>query len=292
MILDFNDLLRKEAIDPKDVNAVRHSPAETALRKALPLLASERRDLFDHYQSTQGERVENQFLKRSHLASFVATHDGRSVFAGMYERTGSTWIDWDDYWRHPLTRELVGLGQYDEATAVKRTGFHLFQFTLLSAFSGLIGRLTIDWPLGSRSWVRIAGNTPLPIRELSEENLLVGKLKDWREVDFGFSELFTLPNSWRDRMSQWRGIYLITDRSDGKQYVGSAYGEDNILGRWLDYAKTGHGGNMLLRSRQPSDFQFSVLELVSPETEPDIVVNREEQWKKRLRTREFGLNDN
>ena len=40
-----------------------------------------------------------------------------------------------------------------------------------------------------------------------------------------------------------KGVYLITDTSNGKMYVGSAYGENMILGRWKSYVKTGHGGN-------------------------------------------------
>jgi hypothetical protein len=57
-------------------------------------------------------------------------------------------------------------------------------------------------------------------------------------------------------MAQWRGIYLIWDTS---RRVGSACGADNILGRWRDYARTGHGGNRELRSSDPADLRFSIL---------------------------------
>jgi hypothetical protein len=40
-----------------------------------------------------------------------------------------------------------------------------------------------------------------------------------------------------------QGIYLITDSSNGKQYVGKADGTERILGRWKNYASDGHGGN-------------------------------------------------
>ena len=74
--------------------------------------------------------------------------------------------------------------------------------------------------------------------------------------------------------------------------MGAAYGKDNILGRWLGYAKTGHGGNKLLRPRQPDGFRFSILQRVSPDMEPNEVMRLESSWKTRLHTREFGLNDN
>lgn len=44
-------------------------------------------------------------------------------------------------------------------------------------------------------------------------------------------------------LAEWRGIYLIFDTRDAKAYVGSAYGSENILGRWRSYADSGHGGH-------------------------------------------------
>ena len=32
-------------------------------------------------------------------------------------------------------------------------------------------------------------------------------------------------------------------------------------GRWQDYIQTGHGGNLGLKSRDPSDYQISILEV-------------------------------
>jgi hypothetical protein len=48
---------------------------------------------------------------------------------------------------------------------------------------------------------------------------------------------------------EWRGIYYIFDVSDGKGYVGSAYGNDDLLGRWMNYTSVGHGGNRLISCR-------------------------------------------
>jgi hypothetical protein len=39
-------------------------------------------------------------------------------------------------------------------------------------------------------------------------------------------------------------------------------------------------------------FQFSVLERVSPDLPAEQVIELENTWKKRLGTREFGLNKN
>ena len=97
----------------------------------------------------------------------------------------------------------------------------------------------------------------------------------------------------RTALEQWRGIYLIWDKSDGLAYVGSAYGQMNILGRWTGYAETGHGGNKHLRKRDPSNFWFTILQRVSPDLEDAEVIRLENTWKARLHTRTpHGLNEN
>ena len=88
--------------------------------------------------------------------------------------------------------------------------------------------------------------------------------------------------SWYDMLSSVKGIYLILDEYDGKMYIGAAYGEKGIWGRWRDYAKTnGTGGNKLLieiiknalyRSQR---FRFSILQVFP------MNFRKEEIFKKR-----------
>ena len=100
------------------------------------------------------------------------------------------------------------------------------------------------------------------------------------------------PARWRSALFS-RGIYLIFDQSDGKGYVGSAYGTENIAGRWLSYAASGHGGNRLLRQRDQRHFRFTIIQQVSPDMDPDEIIRLEATWKDRLHTRApNGLNDN
>jgi hypothetical protein len=109
---------------------------------------------------------------------------------------------------------------------------------------------------------------------------------------FTLNEWRVLARRWRDALEHWRGIYFILDASDGRGYTGSAYADTNILGRWLDYAASGHCGNVQLRGRDPQTFRFSILERVSPDLSAEEVIRREASWKTRLHTREFGLNSN
>lgn len=108
-----------------------------------------------------------------------------------------------------------------------------------------------------------------------------------------WDELHVLPALWKSRLREWRGVYFIYDTSAGKGYVGSAAGGDNILGRWENYAATGHGGNRLLKARDPKQFVFSILQRLSPDSPPHEVLQAENSWKERLHTRSpSGLNDN
>ena len=105
--------------------------------------------------------------------------------------------------------------------------------------------------------------------------------------------------SWKSALSNVKGIYLIVDKSTGKQYVGSAYGDKCIWQRWSEYAKNGHGGNIelkeLLRKNGENyqfNFMYSVLEICNISLGNEYIINRENHWKQILMTREFGLNKN
>ena len=107
-------------------------------------------------------------------------------------------------------------------------------------------------------------------------------------------------HDWKAALSSVKGIYLICDRSNGRKYVGSAYGEGGIWARWACYIGTGHGWNDELTKLVATNgvdyacenFVFSLLEIAATTTPDDYIVGREAHWKKVLLTREFGYNKN
>jgi hypothetical protein len=126
-----------------------------------------------------------------------------------------------------------------------------------------------------------------------DESTFDARMPNWDEISLTWESLCVLPTRWKSRLSEWRAIYYIFDASDAKGYVGSAYGDTNLLGRWLNYAERGHGGNVLLKQRDPKDFRFSILQRVSPDMDAADVIRLEGTWKERLHTRHpVGLNDN
>ena len=105
-------------------------------------------------------------------------------------------------------------------------------------------------------------------------------------------------DSWKTALQNQKGVYLITDTHTGKRYVGSAYGNDMLLGRWESYIKTGHGGNVELKGLSfdyiKENFRYTILEIFKATTDDQAILNREKHWKDVLmtRNRRFGYNDN
>lgn len=105
--------------------------------------------------------------------------------------------------------------------------------------------------------------------------------------------------SWKSALSSAKGIYLIVDTQTGKQYVGSAYGDDCIWQRWTAYAQNGHGGNAELKELLKANgedykyhFKYSILEICNMNLGNEYIIGRENYWKEVLLTRQFGLNKN
>lgn len=103
---------------------------------------------------------------------------------------------------------------------------------------------------------------------------------------------------WKIALQNIKGIYLVTDKINGKSYVWSAYGDSGIWSRWQCYIGTGHGWNdqlINLINKKGIDyarnnFKFSLLEIFSMTASDDFVISREEKWKEILLTKEHGYN--
>jgi hypothetical protein len=230
--------------------------------------------------------------RANYVASFLAHGAGRAIFVDLYSIRGSRPITYEQYWEIPANQEMkkfgmIGLERSDSRPTVEWFNLELEQFHVAWK-----GKLIVDWPGGERSWWRRAQNNDFSVRAILEESAFDKAMPEWSEMSLTWDELAILPERWQVRLSQWRGIYYIIDESDGKAYIGSAGGGENILGRWRNYAASGHGGNKLLRQRNPRTFRFSILERVSPDMGTAELLKQENSWKERLRTRPFGLSDN
>ena len=92
---------------------------------------------------------------------------------------------------------------------------------------------------------------------------------------------------------------MITDNKTGKLYIGSAAGKQSFWQRWGEYIFNLHGSNKELREvieengeAYANNFQFSILEVMSPTATKEAVIKREQHWKDVFMTREHGYNSN
>lgn len=106
---------------------------------------------------------------------------------------------------------------------------------------------------------------------------------------------------WLDALRNQKAVYLITDTSNGKMYVGSATAQYGmLLQRWTNYIDNGHGGNVELKyivdtkgfDYIKANFQYSVLENYNARMDDNYILSREKWWKDTLCTRQFGYNKN
>lgn len=73
----------------------------------------------------------------------------------------------------------------------------------------------------------------------------------YENIRLSFSQLETIirnkRSGWLDALRNQKAVYLITDTSNGKMYVGSATAQYGmLLQRWTNYIDNGHGGNGVL----------------------------------------------
>ncbi|WP_353095677.1 GIY-YIG nuclease family protein [Tissierella praeacuta] len=106
---------------------------------------------------------------------------------------------------------------------------------------------------------------------------------------------------WIAALENQKAVYLITDKENGKMYVGSATSDYGmLLQRWRSYVVNGHGGNKELVELVSekgyeyikANFQYSILENYNAKVDDRIILERESWWKETLQTRRYGYNSN
>lgn len=225
------------------------------------------------------------------FASFIRHKPGRALYVGLYRIEGAKPMTYEEFWSVPAIIEMRAFGI--EGWTDRNASLLWFDLALTDFYAEWKGKLIVSWPPPERSWWRRAQRNVFSVLAVLEDSALDAAMPDWDRIDLTWDELAVLPTRWQAILSQWRGVYFIFDEADGKGYVGSAYGGENLLGRWRNYAASGHGGNRLLRQHNPKSFRFTILQRVSPDMDADDVIRLESSWKDRLHTRApHGLNDN
>jgi hypothetical protein len=182
---------------------------------------------------------------------------------------------------------------------------YLYQTELLPGQEDLIGRVVVRFRRDFRASY-IKGHRfgyLLEVSEIKPQKITIEPFPGHNRVLLSHDRLCTILQqhdaSWESALSSVKGVYLIADCNTGLLYVGSATGSDGIWQRWVDYAKTGHGGNKELKAllakkgqKYARHFQFSILEIADFHGTDDEIIEREQHWKRVLNSRDRGLNKN
>jgi hypothetical protein len=270
-MLTLNAILRHEGIDPKQVLLVRHQDTRRGRTTPYNLWRAANGSL-ETYQQLQ---TRNVFDIGCLLATFVVTPGKDTLFVGLYRVEGVG---------------TVGQGTIDPSTqTAPPAGCNFYDIRRDERLSEYAGHLIIDWGQGFLSWVQHAApkggreKAVLEIRKEVREEPFPG----FTQFRWNIDEIAAVPLTWQSVLKSVKGVYLLVDKETGKQYVGSAKGEESLWGRFQDYAANGHGDNVELRRLGRRPYQVTVLEVVNSDTG---IERTEEAWKKKLLSREFGLN--
>lgn len=185
-----------------------------------------------------------------------------------------------------------------------------YKLTLMDEYADYRKRLIIrlDRPIGrdiyNKPFLSVQRDFNPEIYELAPATKL-GAFPGYNNVLLTHKDLETIINmeapEWKMALSCVKGVYCITDRSNGKLYIGSATGNDGgIWQRWSSYANLANltGGNKTFEeikcvdeSHILNNFTYSILEIFDMRTKADDVIHREEHWKRVFQTVKFGMNN-
>lgn len=272
--LTFGHVLAAAGLDPTNVVVIRHTYTADGLQSEADLTPEK----LLAYTRAQGAGPNHKLGKvpRPLWLCFMADGKRRSRFLVAYENRG----------------EMV-----EERTEDLR----FFDLRLSAALSALTNRLVVEWSKDAVNWAKTGEiASAFPVVEIADPEVV--PFPGFDNVLLTYNELQTVVEdsryaAWRTALGAVQGIYLIADALDGKLYVGKADGGERLLGRWSQYAKDAHGGNVALKELavDPSHrqhLQFSILRVLGPSVPTAEVDAAEAHYKRAMLTRKFGLNRN
>jgi len=175
-----------------------------------------------------------------------------------------------------------------------------YEYETMTEYEKYFGRLIIKFGNKAQTMIRKAKSVidDCEISQILPDTFDNDIFLGYEKVNITWNELQRVleKDNWKTALQNQKGVYLLTDVSNGKMYVGSAYGENMILGRWRAYVKTGHGGNTGLKrltfDHIKQNFRYSILDIYKSTIDDQIIIDRENRWKEVLQTRKFGYNEN
>lgn len=284
--MELSKLLMIYGLDmKKKIKVVRHSDKKRGYD--LPYLYN--LGQLEIYQSYQEDP---DFHGCEYLITFLGTKKTYAVFTGVYKVLG-----FKSSSQVPLPKDFY----YYDIFKPNRNYFYVLE--RVSQFDELKNRLIINWGGATVKWNQWFPKNDKEVVELLPKGY-VKHFPGYLDFIVTHNELKNIidyqdaHHDWHQMLRAVAGVYIIVDITNGKQYIGCAYGKEGLLGRFKAYSKNGHGGNVELKKLleenplHSHNFQYTILETLPLSWTEKEVRDREILYKKKLWTRKHGLNRN
>ena len=224
---------------------------------------------FEEYFKEEADAV---FDDAKYVVVFLAEDGTDSRLVGVYENKGK------------------------DPNKSKKLKLHYYDLVELLEFAFLKDRVIVDWGMHQHQWHQWWTNEKFVVRIGGYVDNNVPVFDSYEDVMLNYSELKAIfdgnDEAWINSLKSVNCIYAIVDKSKGRMYIGSTYGTSGIYGRWREYAQTGHGGNAELKTQNPDNFQWIILEVLPLKIKSEKAIARENFYKEKFCTRKFGYNKN
>lgn len=251
-------------------------------------------DPMKFFKEDKGRLMEGHLWNYSKHRSFKVGN----IAVGLVRIEGDKWLLFD------VSKITKDLNKFNDVA---------YENEVLPEQEKFLGRVVVKYHNRSQNLVRKAKDliNELEVLEILPEEFNDDEFPGYENVDLSFDDLKRVleKKDWKTALQNQKGVYLISDTKTGKLYVGSAYGEKMILGRWTTYAKSGYDRNEVENGKYPNKklqelvrkegmdyikkyFRYSILDIYKSTTEDKVIIHRENRWKEVLLSREFGYNAN
>lgn len=225
------------------------------------------REKFIAYQSEQHKDIFNDV---DYVVSFIGEDSTLARMVGVYQILG----------RDTERETLTGVDKF------------CYKMVELDGFDEFNERVIVDWGKSARTFHQWLDKNDKSIVAVERKGF-DWVCPDYEEISLTYGQLSHIINegldAWKRKLTVVNGIYVISDRKTGKLYVGSTYNRDGIWGRWEDYARTGHGGDVKLASliaEEPDyakdNFVWSILQTLPLNVSDIEAIRVETLWKNKL----------
>lgn len=293
-IISIQDLLKGrdrniefDAADEKRIKLIRHSgnvmPDSIIYKDYDGPVYKLYLTNYELFLKWQQEQTDSKMKNVDYLIVFLAEEGCECRFIGVFKNNG---------FKHST---MEGVSVYD--------------IQEIEGFEALKDKVVIEWGKGTLQWMQ-NWTTEKAVTRIEQKGDVDGipPFSRYEDVILNLSQLRKVvkDKEWQSKLESVNCVYLILDKGTGKQYVGVTYKDmkpgikNGILGRWTEYAMTGHGNNKLLValladkgiSYAEQNFQWTILETLPLNVTPKVAIDRESLYKKKFGTKEHGYNEN